>query len=106
MIPMGFVSPTGTFYECDYQGHSVLADKLCDSLYPDEEYIWPSDFLVEHGWAQISMTMFLDHRVIIFHEDNKPWTIPQKEFFQPYKEELKKWMSEYEYNQFLEDIEL
>lgn len=49
---LGFLSPSGMFYECKYFEHLSLADMLLDELYKDQSNN-PVDKLCKYGWVVI-----------------------------------------------------
>lgn len=50
MMKYGWLAPDGRFFNCDYGGHSYLADKIVGDI----EYVAnPERHLEENGWAKI-----------------------------------------------------
>lgn len=49
---LGFVSPNGKFFECDYYGHLSLADKLLEDVYRQKSNV-PVDMLCKFGWVVV-----------------------------------------------------
>ncbi len=74
MLNLGWLSPEGKLYVCDFMEHISLADQLADK-YEDYKptHFRADDFLMEHNWIHITMTMFLGHGYsILYYEHPKP----------------------------------
>lgn len=46
----GWVSPEGTYFHCEYQGHINLADKICFGMIDTNN---SEKYLEDHGWCKI-----------------------------------------------------
>ena len=46
----GFISPEGTYYGCEFEGHHDLAYRICFGQYETNN---PERYLEEHGWCKI-----------------------------------------------------
>lgn len=46
----GWISPTGQYFHCEYQGHNSLADNICFGMIETNN---PSFYLETHGWIKI-----------------------------------------------------
>lgn len=103
MIPLGWLAPNGEMRKAEYLGHLVLAEKICDELYPDNSILWPDDKLMDIGYVHITRLSSCGYDVIILH--NRFLTEEQKNYIRPYVEELQNWMDEYNYDLLLEDLE-
>ena len=79
---LGFLSPSGEFFQCEYRGHLTLADKLLMDFY-DQESNNPVDKLCRCGWVIIQSSF------IGFAGDNA-YHIPQL------TKEQKSWLEESE----------
>ena len=94
MFLLGWLSPEGKMYECEYLDHIATAEELCSEYGYTDEDIHYDDILMKHGWVHLSMTTFFSHSWIIMW--NTPWkqhlTIPQKHFLKPYIEKWKDWL--------------
>lgn len=49
---LGFISPDGKFYECEYYTHMKLADELLEKVYKQQSNK-PVDKLCKFGWVVI-----------------------------------------------------
>jgi hypothetical protein len=94
MFLLGWLSPEGKMYECEYLDHIATAEELCSKYGYTDEDVHCDDILMKHGWVHLSMTTFFSHSWIIMW--NEPWkqhlTIPQKHFLKPYIEKWKDWL--------------
>lgn len=72
-MPLGWLSPDGKMYECDYMDHLYLAEKLIKEYnYTSEDTNIPDEILLEQGWCHITRLTFMDFGFAIF------WTLPWK----------------------------
>ena len=46
----GYIAPNGTYYHCDFQGHSALADRICFGFVDTNN---SENYLETHGWLKI-----------------------------------------------------
>lgn len=53
----GWISPSGKYFHCEYQGHVDLADKICFGLV---DTVNAERYLEEHGWCKIYKPLFSD----------------------------------------------
>ena len=91
---LGWLAPDGEFFECDYMGHTTMAEEICKKLnYHETDF--PSDMLLQKGWCHLTCTTFHEHKWVIFC----PWggrhlTQPQIDFLRPYIQKWKDWLSD------------
>ena len=50
---LGFVSPTGEYFECNRYGHIPLADKLLKEMFNEKSISSPVEELCKHGFVVI-----------------------------------------------------
>lgn len=50
---MGFLSPTGEYFECDRYGHIPLADELLKEMFNKKSISSPVESLCKHGFVVI-----------------------------------------------------
>lgn len=48
---LGWISPDGDTYSCDYTGHSKSARMITEKFFPDAKY--PERTLGRHGWLKV-----------------------------------------------------
>ncbi len=81
---IGWLSPEGKFYECDYRDHTSAAEKICKDLgITDLDHA--DYYLCMHGWVQLTRTEFLEHKWNIIFV--RKLTQEQHHFLKPYVEE-------------------
>lgn len=51
----GWISPTGKYFHCGYQGHINLASEICFGMIDTDN---PERYLEEHGWCKIYKSLF------------------------------------------------
>ena len=78
---IGWLSPNGVFYECDYWNHIDLAYSLLNDLAiepkndntPDEE-------LIQRGWIKLYISLFHPAQLMYYNYDRPIATEAQREF--------------------------
>lgn len=60
--PIGWLSPEGKYIECNYMEHEFHAETILKqyfNLTSDDlpENTWPSDYLINHGWAKLVINL-------------------------------------------------
>lgn len=98
--PIGWLSPTGEYFHCEYMDHLAVAEELAGK---DKEN--PSDWLLEHQWVQLTCTTFFEHRWYIIFPYSDKLTEEQKYFLRPYVEKNVDWLSEIGKKRILEEFE-
>ena len=94
MLIIGWLSPDGKLYECDYQDHIIQAEKLCEEYnYTDINEI-KDDVLLSHNWVHLTMTTYITHSWMILWNYDLHLTIEQKQFLKPYIEENVYWIDD------------
>ena len=85
-LALGWLSPTGDFYECEEYDHIWKAKELIEAYgYDyDKNNNWADDVIMSHGWVHITMSR-LSNELMIFWD--KPLTSAQKDFLLPYFDE-------------------
>lgn len=76
---LGFLSPSGIFYECKYFGHLSLADTLLEEIYKEKSNN-PVDRLCKHGWVVIQSSFIGFAGDDAYHAQQL--TIKQKEWLE------------------------
>ena len=51
----GWISPEGRYFNCNYQGHTNLADRICFGITETNN---AELYLEEHGWCKIYKSLF------------------------------------------------
>lgn len=95
MFVVGWLSPEGKLYECEYMDHIAEAERLVKKYkYKDDNPI-KDDVLMNHHWIHLTTTTFGIHTWMILWRD--PWrnrlTQEQKNFLKPYIEDYKDWIN-------------
>lgn len=87
MFIVGWLSPDGKLYQCDYQGHIAKAEEICKEYnYTDTNEI-KDDVLLSHNWVHLTMTTYLTHCWMILWDYNLHLTAEQKYLLKPFIEE-------------------
>lgn len=98
--PIGWLSPTGEYFHCEHMDHLATAEKLVG-----KNIKYPSDWLLEHQWAQLTCTIFFSHRWRIILPYSDRLTEEQKYFLRPYVEKNVDWLDEIGKKRILEEFE-
>lgn len=86
-MPIGWLSPSGEFFKCDFLEHIYFAEKLAKQLGASEEDHY-DDYLLNHGWVHLTVTTFFSHGwAVIFPYNVEHLTVEQHNFLKPYVEE-------------------
>lgn len=97
MFIIGWLSPEGKMYDCEYMDHIDEASEIIKE-YNYESSNRPDDILMNHGWVHLTRISFCVPfpQWGIFWKD--PWwhhlTEAQKFFLKPYVEEYKDFIYE------------
>lgn len=93
---IGFLSPAGAFYKCEYWEHKSKAEQICKEVY-NKPFSRPFDaigFLLEHNWL-ILYSRELGHQQINYNKPIKtrPYSInyitsEQKSWMDSHAEQL------------------
>lgn len=88
-LKIGWLSPDGSFFECDAYGHTEEAREIVDkfgysNINLEGRYMQEDDNLMSHGWCYIGMSDFMCNEWRICW--NKFLTENQKQFLNPYFE--------------------
>ena len=59
----GWISPDGRFYQCEFEGHANLADKICFGM---TDTINPELYLEDHGWCKIYNPIAGDNKYAVY----------------------------------------
>ena len=83
---MGWLDPTGTFFECEWGVHLHIANELVKIYnYQNPNNLPNDDLLLSNGWVHITISIIGNREWSIFWE--KRLTDYQKNFLKPYFEE-------------------
>lgn len=82
---LGFLSPDGVFYKCDFYGHMELASRLLNEIY-NRESNTPVDTLCRCGWVVIQDSFVGFSGDEIYHVPQL--TIEQKKYLENKADEM------------------
>lgn len=83
---MGWLSPTGEFYQCEMYEHNSMARELYKAYGGNGYEYNADDKLREKGWISITILTFIDHGYCIGFSLHLSPTAEQLRFLRPYYE--------------------
>lgn len=85
-LKLGWLSPSGDFYECEEYDHIWKAKQLIKTYgyNYNEKSEWADDVIMSHGWVHITMSMLTGELMIFW---DKGLTSNQRDFLRPYFEQ-------------------
>ena len=83
---MGWLSPTGEFYQCEMYEHIGMAQELYKAYGGNGCESEADDKLREKGWVSITIVTFIDHGYFIGFPPHLSPTTEQLRFLRPYYE--------------------
>lgn len=84
--PLGWLSPDGNFYPCQYYEHRAMADIIAGEVYDYYGGLYTGDdYLMQRGWCRISLSMLGNKAYSI--EWERFLTDTQKNFLRKYLED-------------------
>ena len=105
ICPLGWLSPSGDFYQTEYHEHLAKAEELAKKIYQYDKRCAPDEELMNHGWVHITESFLgvLPELMIMFYGH---LTQAQKDYLKPVVEEYWEWISPHWKSDLNEELEL
>lgn len=87
-MPLGWLSPSGELWECEYYEHNATAEEICEKLnisYNSYIYRWKDDALYALGWCKLAIDS-LGNKKYYWVRWERPLTAYQRYFLKEYFE--------------------
>ena len=102
---LGWLSPSGEFYQTEYHEHLAKAEELAEKIYQYDKRYAPDEELMNHGWVHITenlLGIWPELRIMFYGH----LTQAQKDYLKPIVEEHWKWISPSWKSDLNEELEL
>ena len=87
-VPTGWLSAEGKLYKCDLYEHLSLAREIAEKIGASYKELYLADkYLLNNGWVQLSIMMFLDHGWLVTFPESGTISQEQRQFLNPYVED-------------------